>query len=133
MKKLSWFHKNKVLLIGLVMSVALPLSDLLNKGVTSTKVLVVAGLAAITSVLARNLRGQIGTLAGVIGTLLATYFTDSNNHPISWAQITLQAIILYFGASSAPPKSIGYERTAEIVEAKKQGELLVPTLAPPKP
>lgn len=131
MEKLSWFHRNKVLLIGLLTSVALPLYDLVSKGETSAKVLVVAFLGGTTSYLARNLRGQVATICGIVGTIVATYFTDSIDHPISWAQITLQALILYLAAVSPPAKSVGYERTSIIEEAKKQGQLIVPTLAQP--
>lgn len=133
MEKLSWFHKNKVLLIGLLSAIALPLYDLVSKGETSVKILTVAFLAAATSYLARNLRGQVATILGIVGTIVATYFTDTTTNPISWAQITLQAVILYLAAVTPPAKSVGYERTTEIKKAKRQGEILVPTLAKPQP
>lgn len=133
MKKLSWFHTNKVLLIGLLSAVALPLAKLVQDGDVPAKILIVAGMAAATSFLARNLRGQIATIFSVVGTILATYFTDSPTTPISWQQIIFQAVVLFLGASSGPAKSVGYERTPEILEAKKNGEELVPTLAAPKP
>lgn len=133
MEKLTWFHKNKVLLIGLISSIALPLYYLINTGETSIKVIVVATLAALTSFLARNLRGQVATISGIVGTILATYFTDALDHPISWGQIILQAIVLYLAALTGPAKSVGYERTPEILAATKEGERLVPTLASPKP
>ena len=133
MKKLSWFHENKVLLIGLLTSVALPLYDLVKNGETSMKVLIVAFLGAATSYLARNLRGQVATLMGIAGTMLATYVTNSPEHPVSWAQIVLQAVILYLASVAPPAKSVGYERAPEIVEAKREGEVIKPTLADPTP
>lgn len=128
----EFFDKNKVLIIGLLSAIALPVYELLKNGETSTKVLVMSGAVALTSYLARNLRGQWATIAGAVGTMLATYIIqDQTGLPISWAQIIMQGLVLLLAASAPPPKSRGYESTAIIMEAKKEGEIAVPTPAPP--
>lgn len=130
----EFFIKNKVLIIGLLSAIALPVYDLIQKGETSTKVIAMAASVAITSYLARNLRGQWATISGIVGTVLATYITqDQSGQPISWAQLILQGVILFLSASSSPAKSVGYEQTPVIKEAKKEGEAKVPTVAPPQP
>lgn len=130
----EWFKKNKVLVIGLASAVALPIYDLISKGETSTKVIVMAAAVALTSYLSRNLRGQWQTITSIVGTVLATYIVqEQSGNPIGWTQLILQGIILFLGASAAPAKSVGYEHTAIIMEAKKEGEQAIPTPAPPPP
>lgn len=130
----DWFTKNKVLIIGLLSAIALPVYDLVSKGVTSTMDIAMAGAVALTAYLSRNLRGQWQTIATAVGTVLATYLTQqSTGHPISGFQLVMQFIVLFLGASAAPAKSIGYEKTSVIMEAKKEGETIVPTAAPPPP
>lgn len=128
----EFFDKYKVLIIGLLSAIALPVYELIKNGETSTKVLVMSGAVALTSYLARNLRGQWATIASAVGTMLATYIIqDQTGQPISWAQIIMQGLVLLLAASAPPPKSRGYENTAIIMEAKKEGEIAVPTAAPP--
>lgn len=127
----DWFTKNKVLIIGLASAIALPVYELISKGDTSSKIIITAVAVALTSYLARNLRGQWQTIASIVGTVLATYIVQDQTGNVSVAQLIMQFIILFLGASSAPAKSIGYEHTPVIMEAKKEGESIVPTPAPP--
>lgn len=130
----EFLHKNKVLIVGLLSAIALPVYELIQKGETSAKVIAMSAAVALTAYLSRNLRGQWGTIAGIIGTMLATYITqDQTGQPISWAQIVLQGVILFLAASSAPAKSVGYEQAPVIAQAKQEGEKAVPTIAPPPP
>lgn len=130
----EWFTKNKVLIIGLLSAVILPIYDLISKGETSTKVIIMAAAVALTAYLARNLRGQWQTIAGIVGTVLATYIAQqTSGQSVSWLQLIMQAVVLFLAASSSPAKSIAYERTPVIAEAKRQAEAAVPTTAPPKP
>lgn len=130
----DFFDKYKVLIIGLLSAIALPIYDLIQKGETSTKVIVMAAAVALTSYLARNLRGQWASIAGIVGTVLATYITqESTGNPISWAQLIMQFVVLFLAALSAPAKSIGYEKAPAIIQAKQEGEQAVPTVAPPPP
>lgn len=130
----AFLHKNKVIIIGLLSAVALPVYDLINKGETSVKVLVMAGAVALTSYVARNMRGQWATIASSVGTMLATYLTQSETgQPVTWVQLIGQGILLILGASAPPIKSIGYEQTKVISQAEAAGEKAVPTIAPPPP
>lgn len=130
----EFFTKNKVLIVGLLSAVILPVYELISKGETSTKVIIMSASVALTAYLARNLRGQWATIAGIIGTVLATYIAqDQSGQPISWAQLILQGVVLFLAASSAPAKSKAYEETPIIKEAKQQAENAVPTIAPPAP
>lgn len=127
----EWFTKNKVLIVGLLSAIVLPIYDLITKGETSAKTIVIAVGVALTGFLAKNLRGQWATIAGIIGTVLATYITQSQTgQPISWAQLILQGVVLFLAAVSSPAKSIGYEKTPVISEAKKEGERIAPSTAP---
>lgn len=128
----EWFTKNKVLIIGLASAVVLPIYDLVSKGETSAKIIIVAASVALTAYLARNLRGQWATIAGILGTVLATYIVqDQSGQPISWAQLILQGVMLFLSASSSPAKSIAYEQTPAIKQAEVQAEAAIPTIAPP--
>lgn len=127
----NWFSKNKVLIIGLLSAIALPIYDLVSKGETSTKVIIMAAAVALTSYLSRNLRGQWQTIAAIVATVLATYIAQDKAGTVSIWQLIMQFIVLFLGASSSPAKSIGYEHTTVIAEAKREGENIVPTPAPP--
>lgn len=120
----EWFTKNKVLVIGLLSAIALPIYDLISKGETSTKVIIMSASVALTSYLARNLRGQWQTIFTIIGTVLATYIAQDQTGTVSIAQLIMQAIVLYLGASASPAKSIGYEKAPVIEAAKKEGDVI---------
>lgn len=129
---INFLKANKVLIFGLLLSIILPIYELISKGETSLKVLVVAAGGALTAFLARNLRGQWATIAGIFGTMLATYVTqDQLGHTISWTQIILQGIVLFLTSQMPAAKSIAYEQTPTIMKAKQQAENAVPTIAPP--
>lgn len=129
----SFFNKYKVLIIGLLTAVALPLNDLITTGETSAKVLAFASVTALLSYAARNFRGQWATIAGFLGTTVATYLTMQENGSVSWAQLVLQLLLQLLAAAAPPAKSRGYENTDLIESAKQKGELAVPTSAHPKP
>lgn len=133
MKKFTWFYENKVAILGTIGAVAATVYDYLSNGETSVKIMVFAALATATSFLANKLRGQAATLCSVLGTLFASVLANTPETPISWIQIVLQGLILFIGANTGPAKSVGYERSSEIKQAKQEGERLVPTLVPPKP
>jgi len=67
--------KNKVVIIGVATAVALAISELIKGGNASISVLVFSGLIAGASWIARNLRGQWATIAGLVGNALAAYLT----------------------------------------------------------
>lgn len=130
----TWFNKHKVLIIGLLMAIALPINDLITTGETSKKVIIISAATAALAFLSRNIRGQWATIIGLIGTTLATYLTMvQTGQQISWSQIVLQFVIAVLAAIAPPAKSRGYENTPLIATAKKEGERLTPTSAPPQP
>ena len=129
----EFLNKYKVLIVGLLMAVALPLQEIIVKGAASTQVLVFAAFTAALSYVARNFRGQWATIAGLLGTTLATYITMQTSGAVSWSQLVLQFVISILAALTPPAKSRGYENTPEIKLAKQEGEVAVPTSAEPKP
>lgn len=127
------FQQNKVLIVGLLSSVLLAVSELVKGGNASIKLLVFSGFIAGATFLARNLRGQWATISGILASALTAYLTQSESGHVSWAQIVTQMAIALLGILAAPAKSVGYERSAPIVEAKTEGEIIQPTVAAPNP
>lgn len=119
---ITWLNKNKVLLIGLLAAVALPINDLLTQGQTSKKVLVFAGVTALLSFAARNLRGQWATIAGLIGTTVTYYLTMDNTGNIEWSKIIMFFIVQALAIVAPPAKNRDYEHADTIVEAKENGK-----------
>ncbi len=129
--KQTFFNENKVLIFGLLSAVALTLNETFGAGEVNLKVLVFAALIAGASFLAKNLRGQWATIAGLVGTAITTYLTMEQQGNISWAQLVLQVVIGFLAITMPPAKSVGYERTPVIENAKAQGEEVKPSLAKP--
>lgn len=123
----NFWNNNKVLIIGLLSAIALALNELFMKGESSTKALVFAAFIAALSFLANNLRGQWATIAGILGTSVATYVTMDQSGTISWAQLIMQAVIALLAVVAPPAKSRGYEHTNTIEQAKYSGEKIKPT------
>lgn len=133
---MNFFNKWKVLIIGMLLSIFGPVNDIITTGTTSVKVLIIAAIGGLISYIATDMRGQIQTIAGVFQLSLGTYLTMSSAGPITRlqiAQIIVQTAIAYLAASTGPMKSRGYEHSPIIVEAKKEGNELYPTVAPPNP
>jgi hypothetical protein len=125
--KQNFFNEYKVVIIGLLSAVALALNELLIQGEASTKVLIFSGFLAALAFLAKNLRGQWATIAGIFGTALSTYVTQEQTGTVSWAQIILSAAIAFLAVVAPPAKSRGYEHTQTINAAKVTGEKIAPT------
>ena len=125
-----WFNNYKVLILGFISAIAMPLYELQTTGQTSPKILLLAASTAAITWISRNLRGQWFTIAGLVGSSLITALTDG---VINWRAVVLQILIQIIGVALPPAKSVGYERTAIIMETKKEGEQAVPTEAPPAP
>lgn len=128
----EWFTKNKVLIIGLLSAIVMPIYDLIKQGHTSTNTVILTAAIAITAYFARNLRGQWQTIFGILATVVANYAVQAGTgQPIKWWELILGGIALFLSASAPPAKSVGYEKTPVIVEAKKAGEEIAPTPVPP--
>lgn len=116
---MNWFNKNKVLIIGLLSAILLAANELfVRPEPPSVKALLIAGLAAAASFLANNLRGQWASIAGIVGTCVATYITMETTGSISWPQLILQLILGLLAIVSPPPKARSYEHDENIVNAK---------------
>jgi hypothetical protein len=123
----SFWNTYKVLIVGLLSAVALALSDVFQTGGATTKGLVFAAFIAALSFLANNLRGQWASIAGIIGTTLATYITMDQTGTVSWQQLILQAVVALLAVVAPPAKSRGYEHTMTIEQAKAAGERARPS------
>ncbi len=125
-----WLNAHKVLLIGLITAIAMPVYDLIQNGETSTKVIVLAAATALISWLGRNMRGQWVTIVGILGSTVVTKLGEEGE-VLNWKAVALQVIIQMLALATPAPKSRGYEETDIIMEAKREGELIEPTVAPP--
>lgn len=126
---MNFFNQNKVLIVGLLSAVLLALNEVLSKGEANVKTLAFAAFLAALSLLANNLRGQWATIAGILGTAVATYVTQSENGNISWVQIVLQSLLALLAVFTPPAKSRGYEHASTITSAKAEGERIRPSAA----
>ncbi len=129
----DFFMKNKVLIIGLLSAILLAISEIVKGNDASIKMLIFSAVVAGLSFLAKNLRGQAASIAGLIASALTAYLTQQETGHVSWAQIVTQTLIALLGIWASPAKSVGYEKTDIIVEAKKSGEEIQPTAIVPKP
>ena len=138
-----FWDKHKVFIVGLLSAVALALNELMTSGEVSAKILAYAGFIAALSYLSKNLRGQWATITGIVLTALATYIEQERMGTVTWRQIILQATIALLAAIAPPPKSIEYEKSPTIVQAKEeaatqiivkdQGTEVVPPTKPNEP
>jgi hypothetical protein len=123
----NWFYQNKVVIVGLLTAVLLAVQEAMKAGESSTKVFVFAGILAAISFLANNLRGQVATIIGIVGTAVSTYVTMDQTGSVSWSQIVLQTMLALLAVFAPPAKSKGYEYTQTIQQAKTQGERIKPS------
>jgi hypothetical protein len=123
----NWFYQNKVVIVGLLTAVLLAVQEAMKAGESSIKVFVFAGILAAISFLANNLRGQVATIIGIVGTAISTYVTMDQTGSVSWSQIVLQTMLALLAVFAPPAKSKGYEYTQTIQQAKTQGERIKPS------
>lgn len=133
-KFLEFFKKNKVLITGLISAVALAAHELITQKVVEPRIIVLSCVAAALSFMGKNLRGQWQSIVGVVGVCAAAYLQKELGGYVNWWQTIMGALIAYGLVVGPPPKSIGYERTQVIEEAKEQGEAIQHSVAePPAP
>lgn len=112
MQKLKDFlSKNKVLIIGLLVAIALPVAQELVNGTVSTVALVTSALIALQSWFTRNMRGAWLTISGIVVNAAITLLTDGV--PVELKPFILKVLgqVLLAIITSAMPaaKSIEYE------------------------
>ena len=125
----EFLNKYKVIIFGCLSAIALTVSELFKTGETNVKVLVFAGIVVALSFLANNLRGQIATIIGLVGTAVVTYVTMQTLGTITWAQIIIEFIVALLAVFTPPAKSRGYESSYAIQQAKVEGENKQPSSA----
>jgi hypothetical protein len=120
---LQWLSSNKVILFGILSAGILAVQQLASQYPKDYKVLGLAAFIAVLSFLAKDLRGQWGSILGSLipslGIVLSNLETVPPT-PIAWWQF-FGAVALAIGGVLAPPaKSLAYESSPAIVQAKAQ-------------
>lgn len=124
----SFFAKYKVLIVGLLIAVLTAALELLTAAVEPSPWILGWSLAiAIASYLARNLRGQWASIAGIFLSTMLVFF-EAHNDP---GGLTLKEVgttlviplaIKLLGFAAPPPKDRAYEHSAPITKAKMEAE-----------
>jgi len=122
----NWFNQNKVFLMGLLSAIAIILQPfLMETEINWASVGLAAGLTVL-SYLAKEWRGQGLSITGIIGIAADTVYQLQTTGTFTWERAILGIIVAILAAAAPDPKSRGYEHTPTIVQAKKQGEAIVP-------
>jgi hypothetical protein len=124
-KILAFFATNKVFITGLLASIAVVLQQFLMKPVIDLKTIGLAVGIAILSYVANLWRGQGVTILGIIGTLAYVFVQNiTSGVNLDWSKIILMAILAIISAVAPPPKSLNYEKSAVITQAKDQAAVI---------
>jgi hypothetical protein len=120
---IAWVTANKVVLFGILSAGILAVQQLASQYPKDYKVLGLAAFIAILSFLAKDLRGQWGSILGSLLPSLGIVLSNLESVPpvpISWWQFA-GAVALAIGGVIAPPaKSLQYEFSPSIAQAKAQ-------------
>lgn len=120
---LNFLTTNKVIIFGIISAGVLAAQQLASQYPKDYKVLGLAAFIAILSFLAKDLRGQWGSILGSLIPALGIVLSNIESVPpipISWWQFA-GAVTLAVGGVMAPPaKSLSYEQSPTIVAAKMQ-------------
>lgn len=133
MSKIStWFSANKVLLLGLLGSVLVVLQQFFSEATVDYKVVGFGVGIAILSFLAKNLRGQWASIAGLLGTSVATIAaTIQTGGKVTWIQVILGLLVAILGIVAPPAKSLSYEQTSTETAAKAEAAQIDKAKVPP--
>lgn len=106
------FSKYKVFLTGILGAFIIGIAALKGQEGVNLVGIVTAGLVGVSSFVANNYRGQLGSIAG-IGIVVLLQLV--NNQPVHLTDqivnIAESLAILYFGYSAPPVKNISYEKS----------------------
>ena len=124
-KIIDFFATNKVFITGLLAAIAVVLQQFLMEPSIDWKTIGLAvGIAAL-SYIANLWRGQGVTLLGIIGTLAYVFVQNlTSGIPLDWSKIILMAVVAIISAVAPPPKSVNYEKSAVIEQAKDQAAVI---------
>jgi hypothetical protein len=130
-KFLTWLQTNKVLLFGIASAIVMDLQQYLS-GTPDWKVVGLSIAIAVTSYLAKGLRGQWVTILGSVASSLSIIMTDVQSHlSIGWAQIILTFFAQVIAAVAPAGKSLAYEQSATVEGAKAQAKAIDAAKKPP--
>lgn len=134
MQKVKVFlSDNKVIIFGLLSAAAMTVQQLTSQFATDYKVLAFAAFVASISFLAKNLRGQWASILGSLLPTLAVMLDNIETHtPLSWPGLIGGVGLALSGLFAPPAKSLSYEKTPEIVAAKKDAATIDASAEPPK-
>lgn len=129
----NFWNKNKVLILGVLSAIAIALQPIIaGKSITWPTVGIAAGLAVL-SFFAKEWRGQGMSILGIVGIAAQVIHTQISEGTFSWQRAAVSIFVAIVFAVAPDPKSRGYENTAIIKEAKKQGEAINPAQLTAKP
>jgi hypothetical protein len=132
-KLIALWTANKVFILGLVGAVGMVLEQYMNEANPDYKVIGFAAAIAAISYLAKSLRGQWVSVLGVLGTSLSTVATAvESGNKVSWFQIIVSTILAIVSAVSPAGKSLSYETSPVVTEAKKEAAVIDSQSEPPK-
>lgn len=102
---MTFFQKNRVFIIGLISAILIATEQYLA-GPVDYKVIGYAALMAVISYFANNLKGDIASIIGIIGTDLTSIIPSLINHSsISWLQIAVQTLAAIIALLAPSPTS----------------------------
>lgn len=134
MQKLKAFLvANKVLIFAMLSAGALAVQQITSAYPNDYKIWALAGVVAAIGVLAKDLRGQWPTIiASLLPSLGAILTAMETNAPISWWQLIGSVAVAVGGVVAPPAKSLSYETSPVVTEAKKEAAAADASAIPPK-
>jgi drug/metabolite transporter (DMT)-like permease len=113
--------KYHVFIIGLISSVCLTLSEFSTAKEIDVLVLGYAVFVAVGSYFAKNLRGKGATVAGILLTTGANIYTVLHDGgQVNVSQVLLTVAVAIGMALASPAKTVEYEQSATIQQAKQE-------------
>ena len=128
----TWFSTNKVLLLGLLGAVLVVLQQFLTQSTVDYKVVGFGVAIAILSFLAKNLRGQVASILGLLGSSVGTIAaTIETGGKVTWIQVVISLIVAILGVVAPPAKSLSYETSSGVVAEKAEAAKMDASKQPP--
>lgn len=122
----EFFAKHKVFILGGLAAIAVVLQEFISQPEPSWKVVGFAAFMALLAFVAKEWRGQGLSIVGIVGNLAGVFVTIWQTGNFTWTQFALQAILAIIATAVPNPKSVGYEKTDVIQQAKSDGETTHP-------
>lgn len=128
----TWWAKNKVFVFGGIAAIIEAVVAFTSQETINWVLVGMAALTALAGYLGRTLRGQVGSIVGIIFTLILGILPSLiSKTPVDWEHQLLWTLgqigALFFGLTAPPAKTIGYERTETIKDAKEEGKDITKT------